>query len=73
MMKLSPRLIIAYHRQIDRLRAAELLDLLSVGCAPHREPAARKELYDELVRRVRAEPERTINTAEELAQFLAEI
>jgi hypothetical protein len=72
MMLLSPRLISAYYRQIDRMRASDLLEALRVSLAPHISQGDRSQLTEELRRRADGIPKSkiTITDNEGLNAFL---
>ena len=60
MMRLTPNLIRAYHRQIGRVAASRELRQIRVASAPHMSKDGRSELDRELRREIAAEPEKKI-------------
>jgi hypothetical protein len=67
MMRLSPRLISAYHRQIDRMRAMELLETVRVALAPHISQGDRSQFVEELRRRAEGRKQLSITIADNAA------
>jgi len=71
MMKLSPRLFIAYHKQISRLEAGEDLRRLRLSCAPNLKQEALDGLQRDLTSTARGDSARIIKGPQDLAAFLS--
>lgn len=59
MMRLTSRQIVAYHKQIARLRAASELRQLRLLTAPHTSRDSISQLQRELIREARGEAEKS--------------